>query len=87
MADPLRGLEAMLPHQSPDPLLGGLNAQEAEPGPDLSVAFAVERRPGEGAPNVVEQFLIRTGAKGPASLGFGRLLDGDGPLVSPEVDR
>ena len=87
MADPLRGLEAVLPHQPPDPLLGGPDALVAEPGPDLAVALAVERRLGQDAADVADQFLVRAGAERPTLLGFGPLLDGDGLLMALEVDR
>src|SRR5262249_23641132 len=87
VADPLRGLEALLPHQPPDPLLGRPYALEAEAGPDLAVALAVERRVGQDAADVADEFLVRTGAERPAPLGLRSLLDGDGPLGSLEVDR
>ena len=87
MADPLRGLEAVLPHQPPDPLLRGPEALVAEPGPDLAVALAVERRLGEDAPDVADEFLVRAGAEWPAPLGFRALLDGDRPPLTLEVER
>src|SRR5262249_23269522 len=86
MPDSGRGLEAVLAHQPADALLGGPEALVAEPGPDLGVALAVERRLGQDAPDVADEFLVRTGAEGPAPLGFGTLIDRDGPLMSPEVD-
>ena len=58
MANPLRGLEAVLPHQPADALLGGPDALEAEPGPDLAVALAVEGRLGQDAADVADQLLI-----------------------------
>ena len=63
VADPLRGLEAVLPHQPPDPLLGGPDALVPEPGPDLAVALPVERRLGQDAPDVADEFLVGAGAE------------------------
>src|SRR5262249_27292195 len=63
LADAIRGLEAVLAHQPAHPLLGSPDALVAEPGPDLAVAFAVERRLGQDAANIADQLLIRTGAE------------------------
>ena len=82
----MRRLQAILPHQTPDPLLGGADALVAKPGPDLAVALAVERRLGQDAADVPDQFLVRAGAERAAPPGFRPLLDGDGPLMTPEVD-
>src|SRR5215472_14178280 len=58
MADALRGLVSVSPHQPSDPLLGSPDALVAEPGPDLAVAFAVERRLGQDAAYVADEFLV-----------------------------
>src|SRR5262245_24907901 len=49
MADAPGGLQALLAHEPPDPLLGGADTLEAEPCPDLAIALAVERRLGQDA--------------------------------------
>ena len=77
-ADPVWGLEAVLAHQPLDTLLGGANALVAESGPDLAVALAVERRLGQHAANMVDQFLIRTGAERTSLPGLRSLVDRDG---------
>jgi hypothetical protein len=87
MPDPLRGLEAMLPHQPPDPLLGGPDALVAEPGPDLAVALAVERRLGQDAADVVDQSLVVARPLGTTPLRFGVSLNRDRPGPSPMVER
>ena len=46
-AGPLGRLETMLAGQAQDAALGGANAGEAQPGPDLPVALAVERARGQ----------------------------------------
>jgi hypothetical protein len=43
VADPVWGLEAVLPHQPPDSLPRGPDALVPEPRPDLALALAVER--------------------------------------------
>src|SRR5262249_45437348 len=87
MADPLRGLEALLAHQPPDPLLRGPDALVAEPRPDLAVALAVEGRLGQDAPDVADQLLIWARALRATLLGLGSLLNGHALLVAVEVDR
>ena len=87
MADPLRGLKALLPHQPADPLLGGPDALVAEPSPDLAVALAVERRLGQDAANMVDEFLVRAGTEWAALLGLRPFCEGDGPLMPLEVER
>jgi hypothetical protein len=57
-ADPVRGLQSVLAHQPPDPLPGGADALVAQPGPDLAVALAVERRLGQEAADVPDQLLV-----------------------------
>src|SRR5262249_52349873 len=86
-ADPLGGLEAVLPHQPPDPLLGGPEALVAEPGPDLAVALAVEGGPGQDAADVADQLLVGARALRAALLGLGLLLGGEALPVPVEVDR
>src|SRR5689334_615765 len=87
MPDPLRGLEALLPHQPPASLLGSPDALETEPGPDLAVTLAMERRLGEDAADVADEFLVRAGTEWAAFLGFGPFFEGDSPLLPLEVER
>src|SRR5262245_6973782 len=87
MADPLWGLEAMPPHQPADRLLGGPDALEAEPGPDLAVTLAMERRLGQDAPDVADQLLVRAGTEWAALLGLRPFREGDGPPMPLEVER
>src|SRR5689334_5662694 len=47
----------------------------------------MERRLGEDAPDMADEFLVRVGTQGAVFLGFRPLLDGDGPLLALEVDR
>jgi hypothetical protein len=85
--DWLRGLEAVLPHEPADALLRGPDALEAEPGPDLAVTLAMERRLGEDAPDVADEFLVRSGTEWAALLGLRPFFEGDGPLMPLEVER
>jgi hypothetical protein len=87
MADPLRGLEAVLPHQPADALLRGPEALEAEPGPDLAVTLAMERRLGEDAADVAQEFLVRAGTERAALLGSRPFFEGDRPSGPLEVQR
>jgi uncharacterized cupin superfamily protein len=67
-------------HSSPDALV-------AELCPDLTVALAVERRLGQDAADMADEFLVRARPERAAPLGFGSLLDRDSGLRAPEVDR
>ena len=58
-ADPAWRLQAVLSGQPQDPALGGADAGEAEPGPDLPVAFAMERSSGEQVADHVDQLIVR----------------------------
>src|SRR5262249_18522373 len=87
MSDALRGLQTVLPHQPPDSLLGGPDALVAEPCPDLAVPLAMERRLGEDAADVAHEFLVRAGTEWAVLLGFRPFCEGDGPLMSLEVER
>src|SRR5262249_26268057 len=87
MSDPLRCLQAVLAHQAPDPLLRGPHAQVTQPGPDLAVALAVERRLAQDMADVADEFLVRAGAERPAPLEFRPLPDGDGPLMPLVIER
>src|SRR5262245_30905497 len=86
MPDSLRSLQPTLAHQPPDPLLRGADTLISQPCPDLAVALAVERRLGQDAADVPDQFLIRARAERATLPGRGPLLDGDGLLMAPEVD-
>src|SRR5262249_22555623 len=86
MPHPLRGLKAVLSHQPPDSLLRGPDTLEAEPGPDLAVALAVERRLGQDAADVADQLLVGARALRATLLGLGSLLNGHALLVAVEVD-
>ena len=87
MADPLRGLQAVLPHEPADSLFRGPDALEAEPGPDFAVTLAVERRLGQDAADVAHEFLVRAGTEWAAPLGFRPFIEADGPLMPLEVER
>jgi hypothetical protein len=87
MSDPVRGLKAVLHDMPPDALLGGPDALVAEPGPDLTIALAVERRVGEDAPDVSEEFLLRSGAQRTAPLGFRPVVDRKHSLMTPGIQR
>jgi hypothetical protein len=47
----------------------------------------MERRLGEDAPDVADEFLIRAGTEWAAFLGFRPFFRGDGPLIALEVER
>jgi hypothetical protein len=76
--DPLRGLEAVLPHQPADALLRGPDALVAEPSPDLAIALAVERRPGQDAPDVAGKFLVQAGTERAALPEFRPFIESNG---------
>jgi hypothetical protein len=76
MANPLRGLEAVGPHEPADALLRGPDALVAEAGPDLAVTLAMERRLGEDATDVADQFLVRAGTEWTAPLGHRPFFEG-----------
>src|SRR5262249_24331508 len=86
MANPLGGLKAVLPHQPPNPLLGSPDALVAEPGPDLAVTLAMERRLRQDAPDMADKLLIRAKTERAAPFGLRPLLGEDGPLMALEVD-
>src|SRR5262249_20690780 len=56
-------------------------------GPDLAVTLAMERRLGEDAADVADEFLVRAGAEWAALLGRRPFIEGDGPLMPLEVER
>jgi hypothetical protein len=87
MPDSVRCLEAVLAHQPPDPLLRDPDALIAEPRPDLAIALAMERRLGQDAANVADQLLVVAWPERASLPECGPLLDGDGPLMSLEVNR
>src|SRR5262249_53499827 len=62
------------------------DALVAEAGPDLAVALAVERRLGQHVADVPDQLLVRAGSERATPPGSWPPVDGDGPLVTPEVD-
>jgi hypothetical protein len=76
MSDPLRGLKALLPHEPANALFRGPDALEAEPGPDLAVTLALERRLGEDAADVTHKFLVRAGTEWTALLGLRPFFEG-----------
>ena len=57
-ADPAWRLQAMLAHQAQDAALGGADAGEAQPRPDLAVALAVERAVGQQLADRLDQRLV-----------------------------
>ena len=58
MAHSLRRLQPVFPHQPAGAVLGGANALETQPRPDLSVALAMERTFLDDPSNVFDQVLI-----------------------------
>jgi hypothetical protein len=87
MPDPLRGLEAPLPHQPPDSLLRSPDALVAEPGPDLAVALAVERGTRSGCAGCGRPAPRRRRALRAGLLGLGSLRGGNALLVVADLDR
>src|SRR5262245_64077022 len=87
MSDPLRCLQAVLAHQSPDPLFRGPHAPVTQPRPDLAVALSVERRLGQDLADVAGQFLVRAWPYWATLLGLRSLLGRDRCLMTPKVDR
>ena len=73
----LRGLEVVLPHQPPHPLLRGASPLNPQLRPHVSVALAMKRRGFEHPTNVGHQDVIRGGADRTAATtrrrGRGRL--------------
>ena len=76
-AHALRGLEVVLPHQPPHPLLRGAPPLNPQLRPHFSVALAMKRRGFEHPTNVGHQDVIRGGADRTAATtrrrGRGRL--------------
>src|SRR5262249_20688724 len=71
----------------PDPLLRGADSLVAEAGPDFAVALAVERRLGQNAADVADEFLIGARALRATPLGFESLRGGGALPVALGVDR
>jgi hypothetical protein len=57
-ADPSWRLQRVRAGQAQDPSLGGADAGEAQPGPDLPVALAVERALGEQVADRLDQRIV-----------------------------
>ena len=66
--------QVVCPHQPQDATLGGADAGEAQPCPELAVSFAVERAVRQELPDCRNQVLVRHGADRPGSLARNRLL-------------
>src|SRR5690348_8998056 len=60
-ADPVRGEQAVLAHQAPDPPGRGADAGMAQPGPDLAVALAIQARAEDLGTDVLDQRGIGAG--------------------------
>ena len=79
-ADPARRQQAVLPHQPQDAALGGADAGEAQPRPDLAMALAVERAGGQQLADRLDQRLVRHRPERPRPAPrarLGRTGDGD----------
>src|SRR5215211_4367360 len=57
--DPVRREQPVLAHQAPDPPGGGADAGEAQPGPDLAVALAVQAGGEDLGADVPDQLGVR----------------------------
>src|SRR5687767_6571893 len=64
-ADPAWCQQAMLPHQAQHAALGGADAGEAQPRPDLAMALAVEGTRREQRADRPDQRLVGIGPSGP----------------------
>jgi hypothetical protein len=72
-ADALMGQQAMPTHEPQDTAPAGANAGEAQPGPQLAVALAVERAVRHELADRHHQIIIRHGPEGSGPLALDRL--------------
>src|SRR3954471_21605556 len=72
-AGTLMGQEAVLAHQPQDATPAGAEAGEAQPRPQLAVAFAMKRTAGQEPPDRSHQLFVRHGTERPGSPALDRL--------------
>jgi hypothetical protein len=63
---PLRRKQVVLPHDPPHPVHCRANADCPQSGPDLAIAFPIERRRLDDGLNLRQQFRIAAGTLAPA---------------------
>ncbi len=67
VARAVRGLEVVLPHQPPHPLLRGADPRDPQLRPGFAVPLAMKRRGFEYPADVADQHLVRGGTDRPAA--------------------